>query len=400
MPWKTTDVMEERWTFLLRAARGIERMSELSREFGVSRKTGYRWLRRYREVGRLSEVREASRRPHQSPERIAPEQEARVTALRIQYGWGARKLQVLLEREGIRISVATINRVIRRNGLLRDKDLHIPAVKRFEREHPNELWQMDFKGPMEGPAGKCLPLSILDDHSRYAVGLYPLAGTKGEPVWECLERTFERYGVPEAMLMDHGVPWWGSTNGHGLTVVSVRLIKQGVNLLYGRIRHPQTQGKVERFNRTVQDAIRHRGRPEHWGETLEEIRHEYNHVRPHEALGMEVPARRYRPSPRMYRPHPPEWEYPAGSVVKRLNTQGCMDYDRRRYFVSESLSGEWVRLEFIAGRVIVQYRQMFIREIDLERGETYPFVQPASSPIRWTKEGDEAGCTGKVLPMS
>ncbi len=396
MPWKKMDVMEQRLSFLVRAAQRLERMSGLCREFGISRQTGHTWLRRYREAGRLSCVEEMSRRPHHSPDRIAPELEAQVVGLRVKYGWGARKLQVLLGQKGTRLSEATINRVIRRNGLLRKEDSHLPAVKRFEREHPNELWQMDFKGPMEGPAGKCLPLSILDDHSRYAVGLYPLVGTKAEPVWACLERTFERYGVPEAMLMDHGVPWWGTSNGHGLTVVSVRLIRQGVDLIYGRIRHPQTQGKVERFNRTVKDAIRHRGKPENWGLALEEIRHEYNHVRPHEALGMEVPARRYRPSPRGYCPKPPEWEYTSGSLMKRLNTQGCLDYDRRRYFVCESLAGEWVRLAPVEGRVIVQYRQMFIREIDLERGETYPFVQPASSPMRGSKEGDEAGCTGGV----
>lgn len=396
MPWKKMDVMEQRLKFLVRVAQQVERMSGLCREFGISRQTGHHWLRRYREVGRLSDVQEMSRRPHHSPDRIAPELEEQVVSLREKYGWGARKLQVLLGQEGRRLSVTTINRVIRRNGLLRKEDSHPPAVKRFEREQPNELWQMDFKGPMEGTVGKCLPLSILDDHSRYAVGLYPLAGTKAEPVWGCLAKTFERYGVPEAMLMDHGVPWWGTSNGYGLTVVSVRLIRQGVNLIYGRIRHPQTQGKVERFNRTVQDAIRHRGRPDDWGRVLEEIRQEYNHVRPHEALGMEVPAQRYRPSLRVYRPQPREWEYPSGALVRRLNTQGCFDYAGRRYFVSESLASERVRLVSLESRLIVQYQHMYVREIDLERGETYPFVQPVSSPIRWTKVGDETGCTREV----
>ena len=147
------------------------------------------------------------------------------------------------------------------------KDSNAPAMERFERAAPNELWQMDGKGEYRVSDGTCYPLSILDDHSRYAVGLYRLAGVHGRAasirVW-CM--TFERYGVPEAMLMDHGSVWWGTTNGYGLTWLSVRLIEQGIRLCYGRVHHPQTQGKVERFHRTLDEAIRHRGKPQQMAE--------------------------------------------------------------------------------------------------------------------------------------
>ena len=119
----------------------------------------------------------------------------------------------------------------------------MPALKRFERSTPNELWQMDGKGEFHASDGTCYPLSILDDHSRYAVGLYALPAFTAEQIYPCLVRTFERYGVPEAMLMDHGSEWWSTTNGYGLTWLSVRLIEQGIQLCYGRVRSSADAGE-------------------------------------------------------------------------------------------------------------------------------------------------------------
>ena len=377
MPWKRTDVREQRVQFVIRAKGGQEGMSRLCAEYGVSRPTGYRWLRRYEEVGSVEGLREHSRRPRHSPRQTVAELEGQVVGLRARYGWGARKLQVLLAREGVALPVVTIHRILRRRGLVNEGDSHPAAVQRFERPEPNQLWQMDGKGPYRLREGSCYPLSILDDHSRYAVGLYALRQFQAEPVHRCLVETFECYGVPEAMLMDHGSLWWGTTSAAGLTWLAVALIQQGIRLIYGRIRHPQTQGKVERFHRTLDQAVRFRGRPrewEPWPSLLAEVRWEYNHIRPHEALGMNPPASRYRPSPRSYCAHPPEWQYPAGSVVRRLNTQGCLDWDRERWFVCEALAGEWVRLEKLEQTILVSYRHMYIREIDLEKGRTTPLA--------------------------
>ena len=141
------------------------------------------------------------------------------------------------------LTVRTINRILKRRGLVGKKDSNAPAVERFERSTPNELWQMDGKGEYRASDGTCYPLSILDDHSRYAVGLYELPAFTAGRVYPCLVRTFERYGVPEAMLMDRGSVWWSTTNGYGLTWLSVRLIEQGIHLCYGRVHHPQTQGE-------------------------------------------------------------------------------------------------------------------------------------------------------------
>ena len=111
-------------------------------------------------------------------------------------------------------------------------------------------------------ASRCFPLSVLDDHSRFAVGLFALTGTAGAPVQAALRRCFERYGLPVAMLVDHGTPWWSTSNGHGLTTLAVDLIRQGIDLIYSGVRHPQTQGKVERFHRTLARRLRQWGVPD------------------------------------------------------------------------------------------------------------------------------------------
>jgi len=379
MPWARTDVGEQRVKFVVRAASGREKMAALCREFGVSRPTGYRWRRRFEQAGSVTAVVECSRRPQHSPGETEWAKQERVVELRHAYGWGAKKIAVLLEEEGAPLTVTTINRILQRRGLVRKKDSHAPAQGRFERAAPNELWQMDGKGEYRVNDGRCYPLSILDDHSRFAVGLYGLAGFTAELVYPCVVRTFERYGLPEAMLMDHGTVWWGTANGYGLTWLSVRLIEQGIRLHYGRVHHPQTQGKVERFNRTLDEELQHRGKPRwlaEWPRALEEIREVYNEQRPHEALGMQRPAERYRASARSYQATPREWEYPSASLVRMLNSAGCLEWEGPRWFVCEALAGRRVRIEKVENLLLVSYRHMYVREIDLAARCTRPLVLP------------------------
>ena len=377
MGWKATNVSEQRMRFVIRASSGKERMTALCREFGISRPTGYLWRRRYRQAASVTAVGERSRRPKQSPRRTESWKEQRVVALRQQMGWGAKKLRVLLqEEEGIPLPVRTIHRILERHGLV-SEDVHGPAPGRFERSEPNELWQMDSKGKYPLRDGECHPLSIVDDHSRYAVGLYALPELSGAKAHPCLVETFQRYGVPQSMLMDRGTLWWSAWNGWGLTRLSVRLIEQGIGLLYGRVRHPQTQGKVERFHRTLGQALRHRGVPaqfDQWAAALAEFRCSYNERRPHEALGMKRPVERYRRSPRSYQEQVKEWEYPLGSEVQRLNSQGMLSEQGHRWFVCGALQGQRVRVERIDRKLLVSYRHMYIREIDPERRQSRALV--------------------------
>src|SRR2546423_106384 len=376
MPWNEVDVEEQRMRFVMRVVNG-ERMSALCREFGISRPTGYVWLRRYQQTGSLRGLQERSRRPQHSPRRTAEEREQRAIALRQETGWGAKKLQVLLAEEHRELPVRTIHRILERHGLI-GKEYFGPALRRFERSAPNELWQMDSKGKYPLADGEeCHPLSILDDHSRYAVGLYALRALNAELAYTCLLSTFRRYGVPQAMLMDRGSLWWATGNGWGLTWLSVHLIEQGIRLLYGRVAHPKTQGKVERFHRTLGAELRHRGVPQqfvHWPAALADVQLSYNHRRPHEALGMQRPAERYRPSTRSYQEWVRPWEYPTGSDVRRVNANGAIAEAGRKWFVCEALAGQWVRVERFEGKLLVSYRHMYIREIDLQGGTTHALV--------------------------
>jgi transposase InsO family protein len=290
---------------------------------------------------------------------------------------------VLLAREGRALPSSTVHRVLLRYGLVRGEDRHRPAVQRFEREQPNQLWQMDFKSPKgwDQPVG---PLSVLDDASRYAVALVRTGTTRAEAVREQLETAFRSCGLPEAMLMDHGVPWWNMGSAGGWTQLSVWLMQQGVRLLFSGIRHPQTQGKVERFHGALEQARRRRGLPapalqQDW---LNDFRHEYNHLRPHEALGMKTPASLWHPSPRPFQPHPPPWEYPPGAEVERLGSNGRLELHGRRWQICSPLAGELVQIVPLQQRILVFYRNTLLRELDLaSQGSTRVEPWPANSHL-------------------
>lgn len=380
MPWLETNVQDQRIQFVIALQRPGARMAQVCRAFRISRTTGYKWRRREAVAHSVVALADRSRRPQRSPARTPRDTTRRVIALRETYGWGGDKLARVLAAEGVRVAPRTVDRMIQREGLTRADAAPTAAVTRFERRAPNELWQMDAKGyyPVQ-PSGQCHPLSILDDHSRYVVGLVALPRLETVGVQQALTVCFEQYGVPTAMLMDHGVPWWSATNEGGLTRLSVFLLKQGIRLLYGRVRHPQTQGKVERFHRTLGERLRWAGVPTDFGgfeRALARFRTEYNEVRPHEALDMQPPAARFVASPRRFIPTPPAWEYPVGSEVRRVNAKGLVAYHGREFFVSHALAGEDVMCTVIKRRVLVAFREMYVRELHLQRGDSVPLWQP------------------------
>jgi transposase InsO family protein len=376
MPWKTMDVREQRVRFVVAASREEKSFSALCQEFGISRPAGYQWWKRYQQLG-IAGICEHSRRPHHSPQQTEPGLEQRVVELRRRYpDWGARKLRVLLAREGTVLARTTIHRILVRHDLVREQDRHEPAVERFERSAPNELWQMDFKGPKlwHQPVG---PLSVLDDHSRYLLVLQAVGSTHAALVREQLEGAFTHSGVPEGMLMDHGIPWWSAQAPGGATHLSLWLMRQGIRLHWSRIRHPQTQGKVERFHGALQRALeRRRVRVSDVQRWLDEYRWEHNHIRPHEALGMKTPASRWLPSPRRYDPQPPRWEYPQGAKVLKVDCRGKLTIHGQNWKISKALAGEWVQIVPVEQRLQVYYCATLIREID-------PGIQRSTMVERW-----------------
>ncbi len=382
MAWGTVDVDEQRMRFVVCASRREKTMQALCREFEISRPTGYVRLRRYQEGG-LVAMAERSRRPRHSPARTPVGIEQRVVELREQRpDWGARKLRHLLAGEGVDLPVITVQRILHRHDLVRPQDRHRAATKRFERGAPNQLWQMDFKSPVgwDAPVG---PLSLLDDHSRYAVTLTGTWSTRADAVRECLEAVFTQSGVPEAMLMDHGTPWWNMRAATGWTWLTVWLMKQGIRMHFSGYRHPQTQGKVERFHGTLEAAMRRRGVPvgEQRQVWLDAFRQEYNHVRPHEALGMRTPASVWSKSTKRYQPNPPAWEYDAGAEVRKLQAEGQLCLEGRRWDISRALAGEWVELIRVEGRILVYYCRSLVREID-------PLSQRSTAVDRWLSDTD------------
>lgn len=315
-------------------------------------------------------MREVSRRPQKSPKRTGAGIEQRIGELRRERpDWGARKLSVLLKQQGVAVPAATVHRVLLRLGLVRVEDRHCPALSRFERKEPNQLWQMDFKSP-KGWDSSIGPLSVLDDATRYALALENTGSSRGEAVRERLASTFQACGLPDGMLMDHGCPWWNQQAFGGWTQLSVWLMKLGIRLYFSGVRHPQTQGKVERFHGALEMARRRRGLPEaafhqRW---LDDFRQEYNQLRPHEALGMKTPASLWHPSMRRYDPNPPAWQYPEGAEVRRLESTGQLLLNGRRWQVAGPLASELVQLVRLDQRILVFYCDTLIRELDLDRG--------------------------------
>ncbi len=377
MPWKEKSCVDLRVELVQRTLDG-ESVSELCKEYGVSRTIAHKWIRRFNDEQRIGALCDRSRRPHISPTKLEAGLEARICELRSKYGWGGKKLRVLLQREGKDVPVITIDRVIKRNGLIATEDKHRPALKRFQRPNPNELWQTDFKGPMGVGSVCCEPLSVVDDHSRYVIGLKAVVSKQTSDVKQAFEEIFEEYGVPDAILLDHGVPWWSVSHLFGLSKFSVWLMKQDLRLIFSGINHPQTQGKVERFHGSLESSVRTKGVPESfsgWQPLLSEIKEEFNYVRPHEALNMKVPGEFYIKSRKKFIRNPKIPSYPDGSTVVRVDEQGRFSFGQRRFFACHALANEYIRLEELDSSLAIYYRNSIVREVSLETGKS-SFVLP------------------------
>ena len=370
MPWNSTHVSDQRIQFAVLASRKQHSLAELCRQFGISRQTGHLWLKRFQQGG-LDAVKEVSRRPHSSPARITGPIVECILALRRQRpDGGAEKLAHVLRAQHPElpvISISSVHRILERHGLIADRDRHPHAVQRFERTQPNELWQMDFKGPLG--YRQCVgPLSILDDHSRYVVLLKQVGSTQLQPVRVAMQEAFQHAGLPECLLVDHGVPWWNAASPTGWTELTVWILRQGIRITHSAIRHRQTQGKVERMHGALQRAVHRRPHGLIDQQWLDEFRYEYNHVRPHAALRLETPASRWQCSPRRFDPQPPEWAYGAGLEVVRLSREGQLHWRGRRWEISRALRFQRVGLQIVGERVLIWFCHTVVREISLGSG--------------------------------
>ncbi|MBU1190869.1 MAG: IS481 family transposase [Gammaproteobacteria bacterium] len=352
MPWQEVSTMSLRHEFVVLAEAKETTMRALCQRFGISPKTGYKWLARYRATG-VNALVDHSRRPQGSPRRTASEIESAVVRLRVQHpAWGARKLRRRLCDLGQQDlpCPSTFHAILQRHDLIdpAESPKH-QAWVRFEHEAPNQLWQMDFKGHFALVQGRCHALTVLDDHARFNLCLQACADERGDTVQQRLTDVLRRYGLPERMTMDNGSPWGCSDEAHHYTPLTVWLIRLGIRVSHSRPYHPQTQGKDERFHRTLNVEVLH-GPPfrdlAQCQRHFDDWRDIYNLERPHEALGMATPASRYQPSPRGFPETLPPIEYADGDIVRKVQEKGEISYLNRAWRIPKALRGYPVALRY------------------------------------------------------
>lgn len=371
MPWQEVSTMSLRQEFVALVMQQGANVRELCRRFGVSPKTGYKWLSRFTARGAAG-LADESRRPHRSPARTAQAVEQAIVELRDRHpSWGARKLCRRLHDLGWPQLPApsTVQTILVRHGRIEagESGKHTPW-QRFEHALPNALWQMDFKGHFPIAAGRCHPLTVLDDHSRYNLCLQACADEQGHTVQSHLTHSFRRYGLPLRLLIDNGPPW-GNSSDNPYTPLGAWLIRLGIGLCHSRPYHPQTLGKDERFHRTLKAEVLREAfadlpsvqrRFDRW-------RMIYNFERPHEALGMQTPARCYTPSARSFPETLPPIEYAPGDIVRQVQRPGYLSYRSRRFRMSKAFLGYPVALRptTLDGVLEVFFCHQKITQIDL-----------------------------------
>jgi len=376
MPWKEVKPMEQKILFIADYLRGRGSFTELCKSYGISRRIGYKWIKRYQDGG-IDAMHERSRKPHESPQSTPYYICKEIVAVRTKGRTkpGPKKIQTILSTRhpGWTIpSKTTIYNIIRREGLVEKRKLRrrVPAEPRpfGPVRGPNDLWSADFKGQFPTGNGTwCYPLTVMDHDSRYLLDCRALPGTALHSVREAFERLFRDYGLPLRIRTDNGVPF-ASHSVRGISHLSRWWIRLGI--LPERIEKgkPQQNGSHERMHRTLKDAaLRPPARTSALQqEVFDEFRNEYNEERPHEALDQKTPASKYRPSLRRMPDQLPELEYPGHYRLATISSHGVMYCFGRLIYVGHVLTGERVGLEEIKdGTWNVHFGPLLLGYVDL-----------------------------------
>lgn len=382
MPWKESDPVTERVKFVTRLFEG-ERMADLCREFGISRKTGYKLRKRYEEEGPRG-LYDRSRRPLQSPHRTAQVVADRVIALREKHQtWGPKKLRVRLQKLHPEVrwpAASTIGVMLKDAGLVdgrkrRRRAWPTPPSERVDSLAPNELWSIDFKGQFRmGNRRYCYPLTVSDHFTRFLLGCDALDGTQTDPAARALEAVFGAYGLPKRMRSDNGAPF-ASTGLAGLTRLSVWLVRLGIELERIEPGHPEQNGRHERMHLTLkQDTTRPAGNNAlHQQERFDDFRGCYNDERPHEALQMQTPSSLYQPSERKLPEALEPPTYPLHDVDGYVTQAGVIYFENSRIYVSKALAGQRVGLRQLeSGTWLLSFMQMDLGYVDISTTTVIP----------------------------
>jgi transposase InsO family protein len=370
MPWESKTVEELRREFVLTAEKSSN-FSAVCREFGITRKTGYKWLERYNSEQPLSD---RSRAPNTVPNRTSKDMEQLILQVRFDNpGWGNRKVAETLRRADIPNVPCdkTVNNIFNRYGLIsKEESLKRTPYNRFEKEHCNEMWQTDFKGDFPLSDGsRCFPLTILDDCSRFSIKIDPKPNTLG--VTDSFKEAFYEFGTPISLLSDNGWTFRGLHGGY--THFEKWLMDHDVLPIHGRIKHPQTQGKIERFHRSMKSELLIHNQYENLEAAckgLQEWRIKYNEERPHEALGMKCPSEVYVPSNRRYIDKVEKYEYGGQYHVIKVNSWGYARYDKWQVYLSETMVNDYIefRANPLGDSFFAYYRNFKIAEFSVDNG--------------------------------
>lgn len=344
MPWTPVDTMKLRSEFVSFAQHPNCSFSNLCKRFNISRKTGYKWLARAQEND-TCKLQDRSRKPHVSPAQTPSAMEQHVLDIRLKNPtWGGRKIHRRLLTLGHQNPPApsTISDILRRHNLITPTASQAAkAWQRFEHDQPNSLWQIDFKGFFETASERCYPLTLLDDHSRFNLTLTACAKPDHNAVKTALTDVFNSYGLPVRINADNGPPWGSPSSArHGLTQLTVWLIRLGISVSHSRPYHPQTNGKDERFHRTLNtDVIQRQVFKDlkHTQKRFDEWRKIYNEERPHDALKLDVPISRYSPSQRAMPDNLEPIEYHENDAVVRVGWNGECKFKHHVFKVSNAL---------------------------------------------------------------
>ena len=372
MPWECRTVEDQRREFA-QAAMYCSNFSALCREFGITRRTGRKWAERYESQQPLTD---RSRRPHTSPARTPEEIELLILAVRAENpGWGAKTIHSVLTREGHQNlpCVKTVNNILHRYGCISpEESLKRIPFTRFAKERCNMMWQTDFKGEFRMQDGSyCYPLTILDDHSRFSLKIAPRSGT-ANVVIPVFTEVFLEYGMPESILSDNGAQFAGFRKGY--TQFEKWLMDLDILPIHGRIKHPQTQGKIERFHRTMKHELLNHIQIEDLEDAEKKLaawREKYNNIRPHEALGMKTPGEVYEPSARQYPEQIQKYEYGGEHHVIKVNSWGYVRFNKFQVYLSETMKDQYIefRPSPDGESFIACYRNFKIAEFDTEDGQ-------------------------------
>lgn len=376
MPWNETEPMNERVKFVASYLSGEESFTELCRLFGVSRKTGYKWVARY-ELRGVAALEDRSRAPSSHPNAISPSMVAKILEARKKHPrWGPRKLLVILKRRESGLlypSTSTIGDILKRNGLIKDRRRRLRSSPYADRlggyDRSNAIWCADFKGHFPVGQQRCHPLTISDGFSRYLLRCQGLRRPLFAQTRKVFESAFLEFGLPEAIRTDNGAPFSTLAPG-GLSKLAVWWIRLGIRPERIQPGRPDQNGRHERMHGTLKAETARPPRSSFRAQqnAFNVFSKEYNNVRPHEALGQVVPASKYESSRRPYPNRLPEPEYPAHSRVAKAYPNGVISTGTSQWYISGCLAGEQIGLEEIEqGRWKVYFGPIALGIIDPHR---------------------------------